>query len=171
MQHQQPRQPNFAPAHAPGPAPAPDLVETQTPPQPRPPHHHTPPRPTTRRNLLARTPYRPQDHLEHLLQTSPEALRRPAAARLWNPTNSTPRSPPPATTHAQRRRRPSTPPPPNVPLPFPVIDVISATSAKVEVREGDVEGLRRVKMSSTFVRGWIVERMEGERGKRDGEGV
>ena len=47
-----------------------------------------------------------------------------------------------------------------------VIDVISATGERVEVSEGDVEGLRRVKMSSTFVRGWIVERQERERERR-----
>lgn len=47
-------------------------------------------------------------------------VRRVSAARLWNPTNSTPRlvvdSPP-------RRRRPSTPVPPSVPVPHPAIDI------------------------------------------------
>ncbi|KAK7940886.1 uncharacterized protein PG986_013273 [Apiospora aurea] len=45
---------------------------------------------------------------------------RPAAARLWNPTNSTPRPPP--RQQSPRRRRASTPPPPNVPLDHPVIN-------------------------------------------------
>lgn len=76
--------------------------------------------------------------MEQLLQTSPEALRRPAAARLWNPTNSTPRSPPPTTTsYAQRRRRPSTPPPPNVPLHYPVIDVTPDPNDPAGTAAGD----------------------------------
>ncbi|KAH6998678.1 Golgin subfamily A member 7/ERF4 family-domain-containing protein [Ilyonectria sp. MPI-CAGE-AT-0026] len=41
-------------------------------------------------------------------------VRRLSAARLWNPTNSTPRP------HTSRKRRPSTPPPPSVPLQHPV---------------------------------------------------
>ncbi|KAH7170369.1 Golgin subfamily A member 7/ERF4 family-domain-containing protein [Dactylonectria macrodidyma] len=40
-------------------------------------------------------------------------VRRLSAARLWNPTNSTPRP------HTSRKRRPSTPPPPSVPLQHP----------------------------------------------------
>ncbi|ORY69760.1 Golgin subfamily A member 7/ERF4 family-domain-containing protein, partial [Pseudomassariella vexata] len=48
--------------------------------------------------------------------------RRPAAARLWNPTNSTPRPPPSRLT---RRRQRSTPPPPAVLLEHPAIDVSS----------------------------------------------
>lgn len=47
--------------------------------------------------------------------TSPHRPRR-GAARLWNPTNSTPRVP------ASRPRRPSTPPPPSVPLSHPTFD-------------------------------------------------
>ncbi|KAB5558103.1 Golgin subfamily A member 7/ERF4 family-domain-containing protein [Coniochaeta sp. 2T2.1] len=45
-------------------------------------------------------------------------LRRLSAARLWNPTNSTPRT----SAAATRRRRPSTPPPPAVPLQHPALD-------------------------------------------------
>ncbi|KAH6888569.1 Golgin subfamily A member 7/ERF4 family-domain-containing protein, partial [Thelonectria olida] len=43
-------------------------------------------------------------------------VRRLSAARLWNPTNSTPRP------HTARKRRPSTPPPPSVPLKHPTLD-------------------------------------------------
>ncbi|KAI5465624.1 Golgin subfamily A member 7/ERF4 family-domain-containing protein, partial [Mariannaea sp. PMI_226] len=43
-------------------------------------------------------------------------VRRLSAARLWNPTNSTPR------LHPTRKRRPSTPPPPSVPLQHPTFD-------------------------------------------------
>ncbi|RNJ55368.1 hypothetical protein D7B24_008592 [Verticillium nonalfalfae] len=51
---------------------------------------------------------------------TPRRLRRlSGAARLWNPTNSTPRRP---TENKQRRRRPSTPPPANVPLSHPALD-------------------------------------------------
>ncbi|KAM0347109.1 hypothetical protein ACHAPU_005048 [Fusarium lateritium] len=45
--------------------------------------------------------------------------RRLSAARLWNPTNSTPR---PYTKPApSRKRRPSTPPPPSIPLLHPTL--------------------------------------------------
>jgi len=46
--------------------------------------------------------------------------RRLPAARLWNPTNSTPRTPSVPSTSSRRRRRPSTPPPPPIPLSHPV---------------------------------------------------
>ncbi|KAK3313419.1 Golgin subfamily A member 7/ERF4 family-domain-containing protein, partial [Apodospora peruviana] len=53
-------------------------------------------------------------------------LRRLPAARLWNPTNSTPRGPAPSSSAAAaRRRRPSTPPPPAVPLNLPTLDDLS----------------------------------------------
>ncbi|RYP45502.1 hypothetical protein DL768_008169 [Monosporascus sp. mg162] len=52
-----------------------------------------------------------------------------SVGRLWNPTNSTPRSPPPSASPSpqsrprqpRRPRRPSTPPPPPVPLEHPAI--------------------------------------------------
>ncbi|KAF5521080.1 Ras modification protein ERF4 [Colletotrichum aenigma] len=44
-----------------------------------------------------------------------------SAARLWNPTNSTPRLP----EKTIRKRRPSTPPPPAVPLSHPTLDPYS----------------------------------------------
>ncbi|KAK4138244.1 hypothetical protein BT67DRAFT_459218 [Trichocladium antarcticum] len=48
-------------------------------------------------------------------------LQNLSAARLWNPTNSTPRTlaPPPDTAH--RRRRLSTPPPPPIPVSRPTL--------------------------------------------------
>ncbi|KAK1832287.1 Golgin subfamily A member 7/ERF4 family-domain-containing protein [Podospora conica] len=50
---------------------------------------------------------------------------RPSAARLWNPTNSTPRAL--ATTPPRRERRPSTPPPPSVPLAHPTAGTAPTT--------------------------------------------
>ncbi|KAK4639685.1 hypothetical protein QC761_710530 [Podospora bellae-mahoneyi] len=43
-------------------------------------------------------------------------LQRTSPARLWNPTNSTPRTPTSSDGTARRRRAPSSPPPPPVPL-------------------------------------------------------
>ncbi|KAK8049959.1 hypothetical protein PG994_011689 [Apiospora phragmitis] len=77
------------------------------------------PRQPPRRNLLARAPLytaEPSTQPNH----QQRFIGRPAAARLWNPTNSTPRPPP--RKQSSRRRRASTPPPPNVPLHHPVID-------------------------------------------------
>ncbi|KAF5668870.1 hypothetical protein FHETE_5136 [Fusarium heterosporum] len=45
--------------------------------------------------------------------------RRLSAARLWNPTNSTPR--PYTKPASSRKRRPSTPPPPSIPLLHPTL--------------------------------------------------
>ncbi|KAM0214565.1 hypothetical protein ACHAPQ_000850 [Fusarium lateritium] len=45
--------------------------------------------------------------------------RRLSAARLWNPTNSTPR--PHTKPDSSRKRRPSTPPPPSIPLLHPTL--------------------------------------------------
>lgn len=69
------------------------------------------------------------------------SVRRPlqqlSAARLWNPTNSTPRAlaPPPDTT--RRRRRPSTPPPPPVPLSRPALDVTGGPTDHIGSAAGD----------------------------------
>ncbi|KAH7162467.1 Golgin subfamily A member 7/ERF4 family-domain-containing protein [Dactylonectria estremocensis] len=54
------------------------------------------------------SPFRPR-----VAGQSLRRVRRLSAARLWNPTNSTPRP------HTSRKRRPSTPPPPSVPLQHP----------------------------------------------------
>ncbi|KAK8019820.1 Golgin subfamily A member 7/ERF4 family-domain-containing protein [Apiospora arundinis] len=88
------------------------------------------PRQPPRRNLLARTPFRPENNILQapldIAEASTQPLHqhrligRPAAARLWNPTNSTPRPPP--RKQSSRIRRTSTPPPPNVPLDHPVIN-------------------------------------------------
>ncbi|TQN72900.1 Ras modification protein ERF4 [Colletotrichum shisoi] len=77
----------------------------------------------------ARSPslFRQYDPKEYFLQSpfrnraaSSAARRLPhlSAARLWNPTNSTPRLP----DKLVRKRRPSTPPPPAVPLSHPTLD-------------------------------------------------
>ncbi|KAK3939937.1 Golgin subfamily A member 7/ERF4 family-domain-containing protein [Diplogelasinospora grovesii] len=96
-----------------------------------------------RRNSLLRRGYGgPQDYLlQSPFRTRAAAassagspfhhpLRRLSAARLWNPTNSTPRTPstsPASSAPAARRRRPSTPPPPAVPLPHPTGDAADPT--------------------------------------------
>ncbi|KAK7436597.1 hypothetical protein CaCOL14_006266 [Colletotrichum acutatum] len=78
---------------------------------------------------------RQYDPKEYFLQspfrnraTSSAARRLPhlSAARLWNPTNSTPRLP---DKPALRKRRPSTPPPPAVPLSHPTLDPLSVDPA------------------------------------------
>ncbi|WDK15866.1 hypothetical protein CGRA01v4_07148 [Colletotrichum graminicola] len=67
--------------------------------------------------------YDPREYLLHSpfrnSAASSAARRLPhlSAARLWNPTNSTPRLP----DKPQRRRRPSTPPLPTVPLSHPTL--------------------------------------------------
>ncbi|GKT53494.1 putative conserved hypothetical protein [Colletotrichum tofieldiae] len=55
----------------------------------------------------------------------PRRLPHLSAARLWNPTNSTPRLP----DKPVRKRRPSTPPPPAVPLSHPTLDPSSVDPA------------------------------------------
>lgn len=57
--------------------------------------------------------------------------RRLSAARLWNPTNSTPRF------NQPRKRRPSTPPPPSVPLHHPDLDRLKRPLDSVEISTGD----------------------------------
>ncbi|RYP31423.1 hypothetical protein DL767_005780 [Monosporascus sp. MG133] len=65
--------------------------------------------------------------------------------RLWNPTNSTPRSPPPSASPSsqsrpqqpRRPRRPSTPPPPPVPLEHPVIHVSPSLIDPLGIGTGD----------------------------------
>ncbi|KAL1837246.1 hypothetical protein VTJ49DRAFT_4087 [Mycothermus thermophilus] len=78
------------------------------------------PSPSRRNSLLRRgRGGHPDSFLRTPFRTRRGAARLPelSAARLWNPTNSTPRDlrPPPTT----RPRRLSTPPPPPVPLPSP----------------------------------------------------
>jgi hypothetical protein len=57
-----------------------------------------------------------------------------SAARLWNPTNSTPRNLAPPTS---RPRRLSTPPPPPVPLARPTLDVTEDPSDPTGTAAGD----------------------------------
>jgi hypothetical protein len=61
------------------------------------------------------SPFRPQKAAE-----AAHRARRLSAARLWNPTNSTPR--PHTKPDSPRKRRPSTPPPPSIPLLHPTFD-------------------------------------------------
>ncbi|KAK2600306.1 hypothetical protein QQS21_004947 [Conoideocrella luteorostrata] len=64
--------------------------------------------------------------------TTAHRLRRLPAARLWNPTNSTPRIP-----EHFRKRRPSTPPLPTVPLQHPSLDTFADTSGPVATGAGN----------------------------------
>ncbi|KAL4726200.1 hypothetical protein ACLX1H_006877 [Fusarium chlamydosporum] len=61
------------------------------------------------------SPFRPQK-----AAGAAHRARRLSAARLWNPTNSTPR--PHTKPDSSRKRRPSTPPPPSIPLLHPSFD-------------------------------------------------
>ncbi|GKU01439.1 unnamed protein product [Fusarium langsethiae] len=61
------------------------------------------------------SPFRPRKAAE-----TAHRARRLSAARLWNPTNSTPR--PHTKPDSSRKRRPSTPPPPSIPLLHPTFD-------------------------------------------------
>ncbi|KAH8673764.1 Golgin subfamily A member 7/ERF4 family-domain-containing protein [Xylariales sp. PMI_506] len=63
-------------------------------------------------------------------------LPRPHSARLWNPSNSTPR-PSPSTKRLSRRRRPSTPPPPSIPFEHPAIDITSPPADSIAAGAGD----------------------------------
>jgi hypothetical protein len=53
------------------------------------------------------------------------------------------------------------------PLQTFVIDVISADSENLD--HTDMELLRKTKMSSTFIREWIVERSKEEEEEEEGE--
>jgi hypothetical protein len=67
----------------------------------------------------------------------PRQIRRFSAARLWNPTNSTPRAPSDA-TQVTRHRRLSTPPPPAVPLSHPALHASSGNpTASIGVGSSD----------------------------------
>ena len=50
-----------------------------------------------------------------------------------------------------------------------VIDVISASNERLD--HGDMETLKRTKMSSTFIREWIVERSKQEEEEEEEEDV
>ncbi|KAK4106706.1 hypothetical protein N658DRAFT_503113 [Parathielavia hyrcaniae] len=116
---------------------APNLSSHQPPSAPPPVTHAQPSRSTSllRRGLGAT----PESFLPSPFRTRRAAaqlpLRHLAASRLWNPTNSTPRSlAPPASS---RPRRPSTPPPPPVPLARPTLDVAEDPSNIVGTAAGD----------------------------------
>ncbi|KAI1842791.1 hypothetical protein JX266_010967 [Neoarthrinium moseri] len=112
----------------------PSHPQQQTPKQERQ-HHHQ--RPSAGRNLLARSnPYANPALLQSPARAAAASAQlRPAAARLWNPTNSTPRGLP--SRRPSRRRRPSTPPPPPVPIDHPVIDITSDPTDPATAAAGD----------------------------------
>ncbi|KAG6167102.1 hypothetical protein E4U11_007534 [Claviceps purpurea] len=81
-------------------------------------------------NLLT-SPFRKTNHKNKL--ASPQS-GRPSASRLWNPTNSTPRT---STQQRQRRkRRPSSPLPPSVPLQHPALCALAETDDPYDTAAG-----------------------------------
>lgn len=81
----------------------------------------------------------PDSFLQSPFRTRAAAAKHPfkhlAAARLWNPTNSTPRDLAPPTT--TRPRRPSTPPPPPIPLARVTVDATEDPSDSIGAAAGD----------------------------------
>ncbi|KFH48938.1 Ras modification protein-like protein [Hapsidospora chrysogenum ATCC 11550] len=74
-----------------------------------------------------------QPHFRRLTSGTRRPRKEPAA-RLWNPSNSTPRPNPALQKDRRRRRRPSTPPPPSVPINHP--ELSSAADANDTVGTG-----------------------------------
>ncbi|KKP06119.1 hypothetical protein THAR02_01815 [Trichoderma harzianum] len=90
---------------------------------------HQPPRPDASKVLHKRN----QHSIFRNLTTSaagPTRLQRLSSARLWNPTNSTPRAP-------SRKRRPSSPIGPPVPLQHPALDQSTDTADPNVTGAGD----------------------------------
>ncbi|KAK1974975.1 Golgin subfamily A member 7/ERF4 family-domain-containing protein [Colletotrichum cereale] len=78
------------------------------------PHHYDP------KDYYLQSPFR-----NRAASSAARRLPHLSAARLWNPTNSTPRLP----DKPVRKRRPSTPPPPAVPLSHPTLGPSSINPA------------------------------------------
>ncbi|KAF7550418.1 hypothetical protein G7046_g8025 [Stylonectria norvegica] len=123
-------------------------------------HHHSAKRPvpagSTDTSFL-HSPFRNRP-------ASSSRRRRLSAARLWNPTNSTPR------IHPSRRRRPSTPPPPSVPLQHPALDDSRNTTDPLGIGPSDYPLLtlpeqRQTKHSVSTRASLQIER-SGSRDKR-----
>ncbi|KAL7909567.1 Golgin subfamily A member 7/ERF4 family domain-containing protein [Trichoderma velutinum] len=100
---------------------------------------HQPPRPDASKLTEPASPHHPvlhkrnQHSIFRSLTTSaagPTRLQRLSSARLWNPTNSTPRAP----TH---KRRPSSPIGPPVPLQHPALDQSTDTADPNVTGAGD----------------------------------
>ncbi|KAK3374919.1 Golgin subfamily A member 7/ERF4 family-domain-containing protein [Podospora didyma] len=146
------QQPAYPGATTPTPTPTPSPIPPTLPLPPLP-VAVAPNRPPRRNSLLRRglgSP--PNSFLQSPFRTRGAAasfnngafqspLRHLSAARLWNPTNSTPRIPKtptaPSSDNARRSRRPSTPPPPPVPLPQAALDVASHSVNPIGTAAGD----------------------------------
>ncbi|KAG6064171.1 hypothetical protein E4U16_000729, partial [Claviceps sp. LM84 group G4] len=81
-------------------------------------------------NLLT-SPFRKTNHKTKIV--SPRS-GRPSASRLWNPTNSTPRTS--AQQRQRRKRRPSSPLPPSVPLQHPAFCALAETDDPYDTAAG-----------------------------------
>ncbi|POR37958.1 Uncharacterized protein TPAR_01839 [Tolypocladium paradoxum] len=77
------------------------------------------------------SPFRSRATTAASSSSTPRRPRRLSSARLWNPTNSTPRNTQP------RKRRTSTPPAPPVPLQHPTLDGFADTSGLFAAGAGD----------------------------------
>ncbi|KAK4179619.1 Golgin subfamily A member 7/ERF4 family-domain-containing protein [Triangularia setosa] len=78
-------------------------------------------------------------------------IQRISAARLWNPTNSTPRTPTSSDGTARRRRAPSSPPPPPVPLtvtPAPAEEPTKAAAGEHPLLPGPEQRQPRPSLSN-----------------------
>ncbi|KAK4115166.1 hypothetical protein N656DRAFT_827255 [Canariomyces notabilis] len=97
-------------------------------------------RPSRGNNLLPRGLGGTQDFfLQSPFRNSPFAqrpFRHLSATRLWNPSNSTPRTLAPPNT-SRRRRRPSTPPPPAIPLSHPTLGLPNDQTDPTGTAAGD----------------------------------
>lgn len=111
-------------------------------PQPSYPRHHNHPNAQRAKpgqsNRLLPPPFRSRAVRSGSENRFPRNLGNPG--RLWNPTNSTPRSPPAVhtrPTRTSRKRRPSTPPPPTVPYNHPALGDTRIPDDQTETGAGD----------------------------------
>ncbi|KAK5628008.1 hypothetical protein RRF57_003723 [Xylaria bambusicola] len=89
-------------------------------------------------NRLLPAPLRNRAARSESVNRFPRNIGNPG--RLWNPTNSTPRTPPAVYTRPSRtarKRRPSTPPPPAVPFSHSVLDETSVLDDQAATGAGD----------------------------------
>ncbi|PNY24086.1 Uncharacterized protein TCAP_05971, partial [Tolypocladium capitatum] len=84
-----------------------------------------------RQGQRLQSPFRSRATTTASSSSTPRRPRRLSSARLWNPTNSTPRS------TQSRKRRTSTPPAPPVPLQHPTLDAFSDTGDAIATGAGD----------------------------------
>ncbi|KAI3328303.1 Golgin subfamily A member 7/ERF4 family-domain-containing protein [Ustulina deusta] len=122
--------------HNTSPAVAPTVEPTR--PQPHRTHQNAQRSRPSHSNRLLPPPFRNRAARSESENPFPRSIGPPY--RLWNPTNSTPRSPPAAYTRparTPRKRRPSTPLPPAIPINHPTLDDTRAPDDQVATGAGD----------------------------------